>query len=48
MAALIAGVVTWILGAYVLDWPYPFLTSVGAAALAYAVGLLLPPRVELS
>ena len=40
IAALLAGVVVWILGAYVLGWPYPFLTSVAAAVVAYAVGAI--------
>jgi Na+/proline symporter len=40
VAALVGGVVVWVLGAYVLAWPYPFLTSLAAAAIAYVlVGL---------
>jgi Na+/proline symporter len=39
IAALVAGVVIWVVGAYLLGWPYPFLTSLGAAALAYLLFL---------
>jgi Na+/proline symporter len=41
LGALVAGVVFWIAGAYVLGWAYPFLTSVAAAAVAYALGMLV-------
>jgi Na+/proline symporter len=41
IAALVTGVVIWVAGAYLLDWPYPFLTSLGAAASAYALFLLV-------
>jgi len=33
--SLLAGVAVWIAGAYVLALPYPYLASLGAAALAY-------------
>jgi Na+/proline symporter len=36
-ASLLAGVVSWILGAYVLAFPYPYLTSLAAALAAYLV-----------
>jgi SSS family transporter len=34
-SALLVGVGTWILGAYVVGWPYPYLTSLAAAVGAY-------------
>jgi Na+/proline symporter len=37
MASLLAGVVAWILGAYVLDLTYPYLVSLAAALAAYAI-----------
>lgn len=41
MAALLSGVTTWVVGAYVLDVAYPFLGSIVAAAGSYGlVGLL--------
>jgi Na+/proline symporter len=41
IAALLAGITTWVLGAYVLEVPYPFLGSIAAAAGSYFfVGLL--------
>jgi len=41
IAALLAGITTWVLGAYVLELPYPFLGSIAAAAGSYfLVGLL--------
>jgi Na+/proline symporter len=48
LAALIVGVVTWIVGAYVMGWPYPYLTSLAAATGAYLTGALIgskPDRV---
>jgi Na+/proline symporter len=38
VAALLVGVATWIVGAYLAGWPYPYLTSLAAAAAAYLVG----------
>ncbi len=38
MAALLSGMTTWIVGAYLADLPYPYLTSLGASLAAYAVG----------
>jgi SSS family transporter len=35
MAALLAGVGTWIFGAYLAGWPYPYLTSLAVAVGAY-------------
>jgi len=40
-ASLVAGVVTWILGAHVLALPYPYLTSLLAAVAAYVTAALL-------
>lgn len=40
-AALLAGLVSWIAGAYVLDLPYPYLTSLAASVLVYVAGGLL-------
>ena len=37
-AALLAGVGTWIFGAYFAGWPYPYLTSLAAAVGAYLLG----------
>jgi Na+/proline symporter len=33
------GAGSWIAGAYVLGWPYPYLVSLAAAAVGYALGL---------
>jgi SSS family transporter len=41
LAALIGGVATWIAGAYILDVPYPYLTSVAVAVGAYVGAALL-------
>ena len=50
VAALLAGVGTWIGGAYVADLPYPYLTSLAAAGGAYLVAAATetepPPRLE--
>ena len=43
VAALLVGVSTWIIGAYFLDLPYPYLTSLAMATLAYVVPALLSP-----
>lgn len=37
MASLLAGVIAWVLGAYVLDLTYPYLVSLAAALAAYTV-----------
>lgn len=37
LAALVAGVSTWVVGAYVLEVPLPYLTSLAAAAAAYLI-----------
>jgi SSS family transporter len=34
-AALLGGIATWVLGAYILAFPYPYLTSVAAALTLY-------------
>jgi hypothetical protein len=39
-AALVTGLGSYALGAYVLEWDYPYLSSLAAALAAYA--LLLP------
>jgi Na+/proline symporter len=44
LASLLGGVTAWVFGAYVLDVPYPFLTSVAVAVSAYAAAGLLWPR----
>ena len=36
-ASLVTGVVAWVWGAYLLDLPYPYLTSLAAAVAAYVV-----------
>ena len=43
VASLVAGVASWCLGAYVLELPYPYLTSLAVAAGAYLVPALLRP-----
>lgn len=40
-ASLLVGIVAWVLGAYVLDLPYPYLVSLAAALLAYAAVALV-------
>lgn len=35
LLALLTGVIVWVGGAHLLDLPYPYLTSLGASALAY-------------
>jgi SSS family transporter len=41
VAALLAGVGTWIVGAYVAGWPYPYLTSLMAAVGAYSIASIM-------
>ncbi len=48
LAALLCGVGTWILGAYVLGLPYPYLTSLAAAAGAYLAFALAAPETVRS
>jgi Na+/proline symporter len=43
VAALLSGVTAWIVGAYVLALPYPYLGSLLAAVASYAVGALVWP-----
>ncbi len=38
IASLLAGMAAWILGAYVLDLPYPYITSLAVSVVAYAAG----------
>ncbi|MBW3571209.1 MAG: sodium:solute symporter family protein [Gemmatimonadetes bacterium] len=45
-AALLAGVVAWVLGAYVLDLAYPYLVSLAAALTGYAVAALAEGRPQ--
>jgi hypothetical protein len=40
-AALLSGVGTWIVGAYLAGWPYPYLTSLAAAVGAYLLAYLM-------
>jgi len=44
LAALGAGLLSWIAGKYVLAWTAPFLCSIAAAALAFAVLAVLEAR----
>lgn len=44
VASLLAGVLTWIAGAYVIDLPYPYLTSLAAATVAYLAPAVLDPE----
>lgn len=46
LAALLTGLATWIAGAYVLALPYPYLTSLAAAAGAYLAAALAGSRAE--
>ena len=41
VAAMLAGVGTWIVGAHVVGWPYPYLTSLATATAAYLVAAAL-------
>lgn len=34
-ASLVAGVLVWVVGAYMVEWPAPYLTSLAAAFVAY-------------
>ena len=47
-AALLSGVTTWVLGAYVLDVAYPFLGSIVAAAGSYGLVGILSSAAPLS
>ncbi len=40
-ASLLAGLAAWVLGAYVLAFPYPYLVSLAAALAGYAAGAAL-------
>ncbi len=44
MTALLAGIGAWVLGAYVLDAPYPYLTSLAAAVGGYVFAALVETR----
>jgi SSS family transporter len=41
LSALLVGVTTWIVGAYFVGWPYPYLTSLAAAAASYLVAAMM-------
>ncbi|HSG49198.1 MAG TPA: sodium:solute symporter family protein [Longimicrobiales bacterium] len=41
LAALVAGVTTWVLGSHVLDLPYPYLTALAMAAGSYVTAAAL-------
>lgn len=43
-AALVAGIVVWVVGAYIVGLPHPYLSSLGAALAAY-LGTALVERV---
>lgn len=47
-ASLLAGVATWIGGAYVADLAFPYLTSLVAAFAAYAVVAIVADRSTTS
>jgi Na+/proline symporter len=38
LAALVTGVVVWVVGAYVLDLPFAYLAALGLATAAYVLG----------
>ncbi|HEU0015949.1 MAG TPA: sodium:solute symporter family protein [Longimicrobium sp.] len=44
-ASLGAGILSWVLGAYVLHAPHPYLLSLAAALLAYAAFAAVKPKV---
>jgi Na+/proline symporter len=46
-AALIAGMVVWVAGEYVLGWATPYVISLGSALTAYVVAALLARRETL-
>lgn len=46
LAALGVGLLTWLAGRYVFAWTAPFLTSMAAAALAFAVVAVLEGRFQ--
>ena len=43
-ASLLAGIVTWIAGAYVFGLELPYLTSLGSSIAAYAIASAVQPR----
>lgn len=45
-AALVASVATYLIGSHLLDWSYPYLASLGAAAGAYLLAALIPRRIS--
>lgn len=45
-ASLAAGVIAWILGAYIFDFPLPYLTSLAAAFGAYVLTALIEGDVQ--
>ncbi len=49
LATLGTGITSWVLGAYLFEWPHPYLTSLGTAFSVYLLGMLLermPIRAE--
>jgi SSS family transporter len=50
LSAMVVGVATWIVGAHVFGWPYPYLTSLATATTAYltvaALGSTATGRLE--
>jgi Na+/proline symporter len=52
IASLLAGVASWVLGAYVFELPYPYLTSLAVAVVAYVLPSVTPalrlPRLHAS
>jgi Na+/proline symporter len=47
-SALVASVATYLAGSHLLDWRYPYVASLGAAAAAYLIVAAIPPRVTAS
>ncbi len=45
LATLIAGVTVWIAGAYLLDVPFPYITSLSAALITYLLGSIVEDRL---
>jgi Na+/proline symporter len=43
-AALVTGIVVWVVGEFVLEWPTPYLTSLASAFVAYVGAALVTAR----
>jgi uncharacterized sodium:solute symporter family permease YidK len=44
LAALVVGVTAWVAGAYIVELPYPYVTSLAAAVGAYLVAAVAVPQ----